>query len=107
MTFLFLLTAATGSWGNVPKLNLACEDPLAFRVKKPPTMIAPSPVTKPLASLFISSKNKTDVRAAVPNGIAACVRASRSPSQKRINSKNQLVFDFVPKNQLNQQIWQY
>jgi hypothetical protein len=82
MAFRFLLTAATGSWGNVPKDTFAYVDSLAFRVKKPPTMIAPSPVTKPLASLLISSKNKTDVRAAVPNGIAACIRASRAPSQK-------------------------
>ena len=34
-------------------------------------------------------------------------RQDKLDCAQRINSKNQLVFDFVPKNQLNQQIWQY
>ena len=44
-----------------------------YRLKKPPTKMMPSAETKPFESRLISSKNSTDVSAAVPSGVASCV----------------------------------
>ena len=79
---LFLFCGATGKFGNVPRDTFDIEDSQAYFLKKPPTIIAPSPVLKPFLSLLMASKNKIDVRACVPGASALYIRCSRSPWHK-------------------------
>ncbi len=79
---LFLFCGATGKFGNVPRDTFDIEDSRAYFLKKPPTIIAPSPVLKPLVFLLMASKNKIDVRACVPGASALHIRCSRSQWHK-------------------------
>ena len=58
---------------HVPGAEMKRAEKHGYRLKKPPTKMMPSAETKPFESRLISSKNSTDVRAAVPSGIASYI----------------------------------
>ena len=58
---------------NVAGAEMKRAEKHGYRLKKPPTKMIPSAETKPFESRLISSKNSTDVSAAVPSGIASYV----------------------------------
>ena len=73
---------ANGTLGNVAKDRFACVDSRVPLRRKPATIMAPSPVSKPFSSRLHSSKKRTQVSAKLPGGRAAWTLARRSPLQK-------------------------
>ena len=79
---LYLQLLKKWTLGNVAKDRFACVDSRAPLRRKPATIMAPSPVSKPFSSRLHSSKNRTQVSAKLPGGRAAWTLARRSPLQK-------------------------
>ena len=78
--------------GNVPKDDLAYVDSLAFFLKLSPTIIAPSEVANPLASMLIPSKKMVLVRAEAP---AESAPPKNVMPQKTISEENFMVNKIV------------